>query len=162
MAHSYDELKQISKSLRIPQTSMRKIKSKEQLQRNIDAVKTERPFRRFDPKYVGMYKTSDLVLFARDMGVSRYANGRAKTKAMLIRDLMTAKQPQKDRPDIMEYLCQNKQDRDLVRQLQQTRDQLEFVEAELQRLHSSYAQVRSEYAKKNAELKQLSQLLGEI
>lgn len=151
---SVDALKQLARALGIPAS---KSNSREALQAMIDAVKRDKPFKRFDPRYASLYKRSDLALFARDMNIPLYAKGRARTRAQLLEDLeRTRPENRKERRDPFDVLCGKE------KELQQTRDQLNFVEDELRRLHEDYAKVKADHARKRAEHAQLMSLLGHL
>jgi hypothetical protein len=140
---SFDELRQVARALGLKTTKNGRAKTKKILAGEIERAKTG-----FDPELAQEYRVSDLVIFAKNAGISRYQNGKAKTKTQLIIDIKSRGRTAGTgtrRDALRATLCGGSAaaagDVRLVQELEGTKAQLALVEAELRKVYEQYQQV---------------------
>jgi hypothetical protein len=154
---TYDELRQVARALGLKTTRNGRSKTKKILAGEIERAKAG-----FDPELAQEYRVSDLVIFAKNAGISRYQNGKAKTKQELIADLRSSRPTAtgKRRDALRATLCGGAAatagDARLVQELENTKAQLAQVEGELQRVYEQYQKVSLSNKRMNRRMDVLS------
>lgn len=144
---SREELKQVAKALGIPLSKAKKLKSAQNLQRNMNLTRERdaRPLQKYDPAYAEWYRKDDLVIFARASGIPITYDRKLKTKAALVADLNALhKQGQTVKvPDALDRVCKT---------LAPNRNNSDFLAMEMEKLHAAYQETRRKLAEAQAEL----------
>lgn len=147
---SFDELRQVARALGLKTTKDGRAKTKKTLAAEIERAKTG-----FVPELAAEYRVSDLVVFAKDAGIPRSANGKTKTKDQLIAELKAVgRNTGKRRDALRATLCAG--DARLVQELEGTKAQLNMVEAELRRVYEQYQKVAMSNKRMNKRMDVLS------